>query len=160
MHSDNFEDLVAEVLGNVDARGAYRENSVRRSLAVEFENARKVSGISIRELATMIGTSTSQVQRLLHARQGGSLTLNTICRAADALDLSVTIHVRKSNHARSAKVLPIGTTAWAPSDIRVPDRSLNSASVAVQGESLRMASGDHWRSMNAEVECPRIEVRT
>jgi len=87
--NNNFDDLVEEVLSNRNARCAARENSQRRSLAVVFEKARKAKHFSIRALAEEMGTSVSQVQRLLHNELGGSLTLRAIFRAADALDIEV-----------------------------------------------------------------------
>ena len=98
--SHDFELLVSEVLADSDARAAYAENTLRRQLAATFESARKGKGLSIRTLAAKMGTSASQVQRLLHYEVGGSLTLRTICRAADILQLDVMIEV----HARDVPV--------------------------------------------------------
>jgi transcriptional regulator with XRE-family HTH domain len=87
----DFEALVNEVLADSDARTAYAENALRRYLAASFELARQGRGVSVRALAAEMGTSVSQVQRLLHHEVGGSLTLRTICRAADVLGLRVKI---------------------------------------------------------------------
>lgn len=86
-----FTSLKTEVLGDREARCAYKENKLRRKLAVEFDAARAKHGLSIRSLAKAIGTSLSQVQRLLHREVGGSITLSTFVRAADALGLTLTM---------------------------------------------------------------------
>lgn len=94
MDATSFDDLLKEVLADRDARTAMLENALRRRVSSAFEKARNDKGLTVRGLAKEIGTSVSQVQRLLHQEAGGSLSLRTICRAADALGLSVQIHVR------------------------------------------------------------------
>lgn len=106
----DFDALLEEALGNRDARTAYVENGLRRRLAVSFDEARELKGMSVRQLARAMGTSLSQVQRLLHSEVGGSLTLRTVCRAADALDLTVSVHVRSKTC--EGHVVPFGRTSW------------------------------------------------
>ena len=92
---ESYDDFAREILDeNVEIRAASKENTLRRRLAVALQQAREMRGISIRELAKKIGTSLSQVQRVMHEEVGGSLTLRTIVKAADALDMDVSIHVR------------------------------------------------------------------
>ena len=86
---EDFEGLRNEVLADRDARCAYKENRLRRKLAAAFDEARQHRSLSIRGLAKLIGTSVSQVQRLLHREVGGSITLSTFVRAADALGLTL-----------------------------------------------------------------------
>ncbi len=93
--AENFEMLALEVLLNRDARVAAVENDMRRRFGAVFGEARKERGLSMREMAEEIGTSHSQVERVLHHEAGGSLSLRTLVRAADALGLIVEIDVRK-----------------------------------------------------------------
>ena len=87
----NFEATASEVLSDRTARVAYLENATRRKLAEKFEKARQEKGLSLRALAKEMKTSVSQVQRLLHKEQGGSLTLRTLFRAAEVLGLTLNI---------------------------------------------------------------------
>lgn len=107
----DFDAVVREVLSNHDARTAYMENRLRRCLAESLDEARRHHGLSVRDLAKAMHTSASEVQRLLHKELGGSLTLRTVCRAADVLGMRVSIHVRNA-HFRSGNVLPFGNVAW------------------------------------------------
>ena len=70
-----------------------REKKIRSRIASAIETRRTGRGVTIRELARKMGTSPSQVQRVRGAARG-SLTLSTICRAAEALDMIVTVEVR------------------------------------------------------------------
>ncbi|WP_155798744.1 helix-turn-helix domain-containing protein [Sorangium cellulosum] len=107
-----FDDLAREVLSVRDARTAFVENRLRRRIAESFEEARCRKNLSVRELAKEMGTSLSQVQRLLHHEVGGSLTLRTVCRAAEALNLNLSIHVREKQPSGGC-VIPFGrVTGW------------------------------------------------
>lgn len=92
--TNDFDAMIAEVLADSDARTAHAENALRRHLAEQFEAARQSKSMSVRGLATEMGTSISQVQRLLHHEAGGSLTLKTLCRAADVLGLAISVEAR------------------------------------------------------------------
>lgn len=89
----DFDKLAKEVMTNPDARCAAIENKMRRELAVAFEAARLEKGLSIRKLANQLGTPISQVQRLLHKEVGGSLSLLTMVKAADALGLVLQFNI-------------------------------------------------------------------
>jgi len=89
MPKNDLEKLIATVLSDRDARVAAKENDLRRGLAESFEVARQRKGFSIRRLAREIRTSISQVQRLLHREVGGTVTLRSVCKAADLLELEV-----------------------------------------------------------------------
>ena len=98
MSKGNFEELSQRVLGDRDARAAALENDARRQLASVLEEVRVKRGLSLRGFAREIGTSMSQVQRVLHRELGGSLTLKTIIRACDALSLRLKLHVEPVEH--------------------------------------------------------------
>ncbi len=115
MNEHDFEALVTEVLADKAARASAAENNLRRKLAEAFERARSERGLTIRELAAEMETSLSQVQRLLHHEVGGSLTLLTVTRAADALGLRVSVHVRPCAGVEG-RLIPFGELAWCKSE--------------------------------------------
>src|SRR5688500_8414901 len=92
-HTD-YESLRLQILADQRALLAASEDDLRRSLAEQINAARREAGFSLRDLAKKMGTSLSQVQRLLHEDQGGTLTLRTICLAADALGHRASVGVR------------------------------------------------------------------
>jgi len=93
---NNYDKLAEEVLSSRIARSAAKENRIRRELAAELEAAMKARGLSIRSLAKEMNSSVSQVQRLLHREVGGSLTLRTIVRAADVLNVNFDFYYKCS----------------------------------------------------------------
>lgn len=56
--------------------------------------------VSVRRLAREMGTSASQVQRILTTENPANLTLGSLFRAADALDVDVEIVLRERMDAR------------------------------------------------------------
>ena len=113
--TEDVETLFRELLQNDRVRWAYKENGIRRELARAFGDARARRGLSVRELAKQLQTSSSQVNRLLHIEAGGSLTLSTLCRAADTLGLRIGVHVWDDYIGRATGVATLGTMAWTPS---------------------------------------------
>jgi transcriptional regulator with XRE-family HTH domain len=112
---DDFEALFREVLANPIAGAAYGENDFRRALSEAFEQKRKLKQLTMRDFAKQIGTSLSQVQRLLHVEAGGksSVTLRTIFRAAHILDLQVTAHIRDKKKSSVGNVVSFGERAFS-----------------------------------------------
>jgi AraC-like DNA-binding protein len=94
---ESYVSLICLARKDPEVRVAMQENSLRRQIADVFETSRTNRGISIRALASMMKTSPSQVQRVLHKEFGGSLTLSTILRAADALGFDVDVKVTKKS---------------------------------------------------------------
>jgi len=127
MSLENFDDLVNEVLADRDARCAARENAMRRRLAAALNEARERLGLSVRDLAAKLNTSTSQVQRLLHEDLGGSISLATICRAADVLDLGVEIRI--VHEPVCGDVVALSREPWSTAD----DTRAEAAKVEVSG---------------------------
>lgn len=140
--STNFDDLVREVMGDADVRAAVSENSLRRKLGKSFESSRLLRNWSMRELAQRMGTSLSQVQRVLHRQQGGSLTLLTICRAADALGMHVDIHVRP-RLVSPGQVVQFGHVAWERSAHPVRER----ATTQQRPPARALGREDDWRQV-------------
>ena len=96
MTFSSFDDLARELRRDRDVRVAANENSLRRTLGAAFDEARRAKSLSVRALAKSLG-SLSQTQRLLHRELGGTLTLRTLCKGADALDLDLQVRVRVSD---------------------------------------------------------------
>ncbi len=135
---ESWDDLVAEVLSDPDARAAYAENEIRRKMGAAIDKARQEQGLSMRDLASLIRTSVSQVQRLLHRDLGGSLTLKTVCRAADALGLQVRVHIHEKPRDGSS-VVDFGTSAWTPVRDIVPDP--RAVTAAFRGQTISLVAG-------------------
>lgn len=97
MKTENFGSVLKDILSNRDSRIAAHENFIRRGLGRWFDDARLEKGLSLREFAKYIGTSLSQTQRLLHKQLGGSLTLKTLCKAADVFGFRIEIKFIEQN---------------------------------------------------------------
>ena len=84
-------ELAAELLANQDARTGALENELRWRLGEAVTQVVKSKGLSPKALATELGVSLLQVQRLLHQDIGGALHLRTLVRAADFCSLSLEV---------------------------------------------------------------------
>ena len=71
------------------ALDSYNEAQYRRRIAEQVTAALDRKGLSHEELATTMGASKAQVQRLLNEQRGGSLTLLSLVQAGRALGLSL-----------------------------------------------------------------------
>jgi hypothetical protein len=94
---ENPEDMVSlekEIMRDPDARAAYMENSLRRVMAEVFKEAIKEKGLPKYYFFRHLGISQTQAFRLLQKEVGGSLSLFSICRAADALGLEVSLNIK------------------------------------------------------------------
>ena len=106
----SWKDIKNAVFNDFKARTAYEETQIRGSVAATLASKLKAEGISIREFAKRIQSSASQVQRLLHADIGGSLTLLSLVRAADGLGLSIDVRMQP----RRTNIVPIKEAASWP----------------------------------------------
>jgi len=88
-------DLHALIGRTPKGRAAYEEARMRRQFARVFEEARAAKGLSLAGLARDMGTSVSQVQRVLGKLVGGTVTLRTLLRAADVLDVRISYNARQ-----------------------------------------------------------------
>jgi len=139
MKMESFDDLLATVRSDRDARTAERENALRREMAKAFHAARERKGLSVRGLAKVMGTSVSQVQRLLHEEAGGSLTLRTVCRAADCLDLAVSMYARTLSEG-GCTVVPFGIIATWNRSAQQPEASAEVVAPVAQLSRTTIAS--------------------
>ena len=145
MEMETFDELRDEILRDPIARAAAAENSVRRELARTFDGVRLSRSLSIRALAREMGTSVSQIQRLLHRERGGSLTLRTLFRAADHLDLDLSLKLQPKN-AEAGHASGSGQSNWP----LVPD-ARNMRRPVFQ-EYARVSAKQQSESVNAEQE--------
>lgn len=89
--TSSWDELLAKTLESSNARAAYDEIRLRQRLAKVIRKEMDERSISIREMAKKLDTSVSQIQRLLNEDIGGSLTLLTVVKAANALGLHLTL---------------------------------------------------------------------
>lgn len=91
--SPTVQELIAEV--QRDKQGAKNLSRAERraKLARQLRECAERRNLSIRRLATEMGTSTSQAQRVLSSATP-NVTLDTILRAADAMGVEVECTVR------------------------------------------------------------------
>jgi antitoxin HicB len=73
-------------------REAFQAVAVKEVLAWQIEKAMKTQGLSRKGLAARMGTSRSQISRLLDPKDG-NVTLVTLQRAAELLDRKVRLEL-------------------------------------------------------------------
>jgi transcriptional regulator with XRE-family HTH domain len=62
------------------------------SIADTLDARRRALGLTIEDLAGRVGTSHTEIRRIVNAQPlGGCYSLRTLCRIADALDLRVEV---------------------------------------------------------------------
>jgi predicted XRE-type DNA-binding protein len=77
-----------DFLGEEGVRDAFQAVAVKEVLAFQIEEAMKAQNLSRRRLAERMGTSRSQIGRLLDPKDG-NVTLATLQRAAEMLGRKV-----------------------------------------------------------------------
>src|ERR1700677_4458658 len=77
-----------DFLGEEGVREAFQAVAVKEVLAFQIEEPMKVQKLSRRRLAERVGTSRSQIGRLLDPKDG-NVTLATLQRAAEMLGRKV-----------------------------------------------------------------------
>ena len=77
-----------ELLDEEGTREAFQAVAIKEVLAWQIAEAMKTQGLSRKRLAERMGTSRSQVGRLLDPKDG-NVTINTLQRAAELLGRKV-----------------------------------------------------------------------
>jgi antitoxin HicB len=77
-----------EFLDEEGTRDAFQAVAIKEVLAWQIAEAMKTQGLSRRRLAERMGTSRSQIGRLLDPKDG-NVTINTLQRAAELLGRKV-----------------------------------------------------------------------
>jgi transcriptional regulator with XRE-family HTH domain len=114
------DELIRRARSNPQARAGFTEARLRRLIGATLEATMKRAGVTVRELAARVGTSKSQVQRVLNKEAGGSLTLMTVVKAAQALDLDVSLRLAPPAD-KSAVVVSLHP--WRPVTMPEPIRA-------------------------------------
>jgi len=89
--TEGFTTLDA-VLDEQGVREAFQAVAIKEVLAWQIEQAMKAEGLSQKRLAEMMGTSRSQISRLLDPKDG-NVTLTTLQRAAAILGRKVRLEL-------------------------------------------------------------------
>jgi predicted XRE-type DNA-binding protein len=89
--TEGFTTLDA-VLDEQGVREAFQAVAIKEVLAWQIEQAMKAEGLSQKRLAEMMGTSRSQISRLLDPKDG-NVTLATLQRAAAILGRKVRLEL-------------------------------------------------------------------
>lgn len=82
--SPDFFSTLDDFLGEQGTREAFQEVAVKEVLAWQIEQAMNDQKLSRKRLAERMGTSRSQIRRLLDPKDG-NVTLATLQRAAEIL---------------------------------------------------------------------------
>ena len=126
--NNQTNDLRALVMGNKDSRTALREAEIRHYFAELFEEERLAQNIKIRALAEAAGTSVSQVQRMLGKTAGGSVTLLSLVRMADALDVRLSFAGTRRRELRDSCVVRLSQRSqhkWHTADLESDAAPMN-----------------------------------
>jgi DNA-binding XRE family transcriptional regulator len=95
-----FEDFEAELLKRPGVRKEYDDLKPKYAMIRSLIERRNELGISQTQLAQAIGTQQPAISRL--EKGDSNTTISTLFKVADALDLDVTLKVRKNDkRARS-----------------------------------------------------------
>jgi transcriptional regulator with XRE-family HTH domain len=80
-----------------DPKGARHVHRYRQlaGLARQIRTSMDEQGISIRELASRIGTSASQVQRMISLASPANLTIDSLLRLTEALGIEMDFRMKK-----------------------------------------------------------------
>ena len=124
-----WSEILQEIESDPVARAGFVENDLRREIgrALTFERERR--SMSMRELADAMSTSLSQVQRVLHEDIGGTITLRTLVRAANALELRPVV--------RFMRAVPLARRFSRGQVIQFPLRAQACPRVVVRGPDRR-----------------------
>lgn len=85
----DMDEMVRKYTSDLEGKAAYNEHRYAIRLAEELERARAAKGWSLRQMADEMGTSLSQVQRVLAMHGSGTIKLRTMFRALAALGLEL-----------------------------------------------------------------------
>lgn len=89
--------------------------ALKRVIAWELGEAMKSQGVTKSEMATRMGTSRSQLDRVLaEDGEGGGMTLDTLGRALDALGLRIRLEVHGDKRIASKGVRKVVRRSRSP----------------------------------------------
>ncbi len=98
--SIKYEDFKAQRLTDPEVRKEYEALEPQFRLTRDILLRRSELNLSQMELAKLVGTKQSAISRL--ERGDGNITINTLCRIADALDADLDISLKARPHTKTA----------------------------------------------------------
>lgn len=98
----NYDEFEAELLEKPEIRREYEALKPKYEIIRSLIERRSKLGISQTELARIIGTKQPAISRL--EKGDYNTTLNTFFKVAGALDLDVSLKVRKTSRSYGGKV--------------------------------------------------------
>jgi DNA-binding phage protein len=101
-----IEDFIHKITSKSPAAAnAYKMHKAIYDAARALSNARKAQGMTQQQLAKKMGTTQTQVHRLLNSDEQSNPTIGSLARAANALDLELIVSF-KSLRAPKGKARP------------------------------------------------------
>ncbi len=100
--SIKYEDFKAQRLTDPEVRKEYEALELRFRLIRDILLRRSQLNLSQIQLANLVGTRQPAISRL--ERGDGNITINTLCRIADALDADLEISLKARSRAKIASV--------------------------------------------------------
>jgi DNA-binding XRE family transcriptional regulator len=92
MDGTDFKDFKAQLLEEPDIRRKYEALKPRYEMIQAIIARRNELSLSQRQLARMVGMQQPAICRLERGDQ--NITVGTLCRVADALDMDLSVHAR------------------------------------------------------------------
>jgi transcriptional regulator with XRE-family HTH domain len=123
----------------------YWERDLRLALAHRIREVMSSKHLSFRRLASKMGTSVSQVQRLVDCDLETSPTLMTIVKAARALGLEAEVRLvppkSQADPSNQTRIFELRAYQWAATRICCRSRPGAQAKPVVAGEDTNRAFG-------------------
>ena len=98
--STKYEDFKAQLLTDAEVRKEYEALEPQFRLIRDILLRRSELNLSQVQLAKLVGTKQPAMSRL--ERGDGNITINTLCRIADALDADLDISLKTRPRAKTA----------------------------------------------------------
>ncbi|MBL7125018.1 MAG: helix-turn-helix transcriptional regulator [Dehalococcoidales bacterium] len=95
-----YEDFKAELLADPEVRAEYEALEPEFRLIRDILLRRSELNLSQMQLAKLVGTKQPAISRL--ERGDGNITINRLCRVADALDADLDISLKARPHTKIA----------------------------------------------------------
>ncbi len=102
--SIRYEDFKAQRLADPEVRAEYEALEPQFRLIRDILLRRSELNLSQVQLAKLVGTKQPAMSRL--ERGDGNITINTLCRIADALDADLNISLKARSRTKIASMQP------------------------------------------------------
>lgn len=91
-----WSDVKVELMQDPDFKAAWDASKPLRQLASEVTRIRCEKGLTQKELADRIGTSTSAISRI-ESLNYGKMSISTLVKIAEALDMELEIRFKEAS---------------------------------------------------------------